>query len=155
MSTVGIAKDGTPKAGHRGEGGGRPKTPIDYAQVRKLARIQCTQEEIASVLDISVDTLQRDEKAMEIYGHWMNRGRMSVRRAQYRAMLQGNQTMLVWLGKQYLGQRDHHEFTGAGGSPLVPVPEIKDDLELARRAAFMLTQEAIRQAKKGTVDAKA
>lgn len=126
-------------------GEGKPSIVIPYEQVRKLARLQCTQQEIADYLDISVDTLQRDERFMELYRRGMNHGRMSVRRAQYRAMLQGNQTMLVWLGKQYLGQRDHHEFTGAGGTPLIP--EIKDDLELARRAAYMLTIEAINKAK--------
>lgn len=125
---------------------GRPKIVIPYEQVRKLARLQCTQQEIADCLDISIDTLQRDERFMELYRRGMNHGRMSVRRAQYRAMLQGNQTMLVWLGKQYLGQRDSHEFTGAGGAPLIPA--IQDDLELARRAAYMLTVEAIAKAKK-------
>lgn len=127
-------------------GDGRPKIVIPYDQVRKLSRLQCTQQEIADCLDISVDTLQRDERFMDLYRRGMNHGRMSVRRAQYRAMLQGNQTMLVWLGKQYLGQRDHHEFTGANGAPLIPV--IQDDLELARRAAYMLTVQAIDKAKK-------
>jgi hypothetical protein len=31
----------------------------------------------------------------------------------------GNSTMLVWLGKQYLGQRDKNELTGADGRDLV------------------------------------
>lgn len=132
------------KRGRLGEG--RPAIVIPYEQVRKLARLQCTQQEIADTLDISVDTLQRDERAMELYRRGMNHGRISVRRAQYRAMLQGNQTMLVWLGKQYLGQKDSHELTGAGGAPLIPV--IHDDLELARRAAYMLTLQAIDKAKK-------
>lgn len=136
-------KNGISKRGVLGDG--QPRIVIPYDQVRKLSRLQCTQQEIADTLDISVDTLQRDERFMELYRRGMSHGRMSVRRAQYRAMLQGNQTMLVWLGKQYLGQRDSHEFTGAGGAPLIP--EIKDDLELGRRAAYMLTLEAIAKAK--------
>ena len=43
---------------------GRPKFQIDYETVEKLANIQCTQQEIASFLGCSVDTLQRDEKFM-------------------------------------------------------------------------------------------
>ena len=39
---------------------GRPKIVIDYTAVEKLASIQCTQEEIANFLDVSVRTLQRD-----------------------------------------------------------------------------------------------
>lgn len=143
-------KNGISKRGVLGDG--QPKILIPYDQVRKLARIQCTQQEIASVLDISVDTLQRDEKFNEIYQHWMNHGRAAVRRAQYRAMLKGDGTMLIWLGKQYLGQREPpREITGAGGAPLIP--EIYDDRELARRAAYMLTLEAIRKAKEEPTNA--
>ena len=36
---------------------GRPKFKIDYETVKKLASIMCTQEEIASFLGCSVDTL--------------------------------------------------------------------------------------------------
>jgi hypothetical protein len=32
--------------------------------------------------------------------------------------MQGNATMLVWLGKQWLGQNDRHELTGADGGPI-------------------------------------
>ena len=31
---------------------------------------------------------------------------MSLRRAQYQKALDGNPTMLIWLGKQILGQRE-------------------------------------------------
>jgi hypothetical protein len=34
-------------------------------------------------------------------------GKVSLRRAQFSAALAGNKTMLVWLGKQWLDQRDH------------------------------------------------
>jgi hypothetical protein len=36
-------------------------------------------------------------------------GRTSLRRMQWDAARQGNPTMLVWLGKQYLGQSDKVE----------------------------------------------
>lgn len=90
----------------QGEGGGRPKFDVDYEQVEKLAGLQCTQEEIASYLGCSVDTLQRDEKFCGIYKSGMDKGRMSLRRKQWQAANDGDKTMLVWLGKQYLGQRD-------------------------------------------------
>ena len=47
--------------------GGRPKAVIDYPLVEKLGQIQCTQEEIANILNISVRTLQRDEEFCRIY----------------------------------------------------------------------------------------
>lgn len=36
----------------------------------------------------------------------MDKGRMSLRRKQWQAVENGNTTMLVWLGKQYLRQKD-------------------------------------------------
>lgn len=87
-------------------GRGRPKKPIDYEMAKKLAGIQCTQEEIAAFLGLSVDTLMRDEHFCGIYKEGVHNGRMSLRRHQWRALENGNSTMLVWLGKQYLGQRD-------------------------------------------------
>ncbi len=85
---------------------GRPKIKLDYDQIEKLSSLQCTQEEIASYLGCSVDTLQRDDKFCGIYKDGMNKGRMSLRRKQWKALDDGNYTMLIWLGKQYLGQRE-------------------------------------------------
>jgi hypothetical protein len=33
--------------------------------------------------------------------------KIRLRRAQLRLAIDGNVTMLIWLGKQYLGQSDH------------------------------------------------
>ncbi|MEN8171410.1 MAG: hypothetical protein ABFS03_00870 [Chloroflexota bacterium] len=89
--------------------GGRPKFKIDYDQVEKLANLQCTQEEIASYLGCSVDTLQRDAEFCGIYKRGMDKGRMSLRRKQWKAAEDGDRTMLVWLGKQYLRQSDKQD----------------------------------------------
>ena len=87
---------------------GRPKIQIDYNTVEKLANIQCTQEEIASFLDISVRTLQRDEEFCRIYKKGQDNGKMSLRRMQYK-LAEKNTAMAIFLGKQYLGQRDNIE----------------------------------------------
>jgi len=89
--------------------GGRPKFKIDYDQVEKLAGLQCTQEEIASYLGCSVDTLQRDDEFCGLYKRGMDKGRMSLRRKQWKAAEEGDRTMLVWLGKQYLSQSDKRD----------------------------------------------
>jgi len=92
--------------------GGRPR--FDFSDklplVRKLASIQCTDEEIAAGLGCSQDTLARGRKrepdldAAILEGR--ANGRMSLRRAQYRKAMEGNPAMLIWLGKQVLGQRE-------------------------------------------------
>lgn len=84
---------------------GRPKKVIDYKAVEKLASIQCTQEEIANFLELSVRTLQRDEEFCRIYKKGQDSGKMSVRRMQFK-LAENNATMAIWLGKQYLKQRD-------------------------------------------------
>lgn len=83
----------------------RPKFNIDYETVEKLASIQCTQQEIASFLGCSVDTLQRDEKFCGLYKKGLESGKMSLRRIQFK-LAEKNPTMALWLGKQYLGQKD-------------------------------------------------
>lgn len=84
----------------------RPKKKIDYDLVKKLSEIQCTQEEIANILDISVRTLQRDKEFCRIYNMSRENGKMSLKRWQFKRAEQGSDRMLIWLGKQYLGQRD-------------------------------------------------
>jgi hypothetical protein len=82
----------------------RPPKEINASQVAKLAAIGCTTLEIASAMDCSVDTLQRRFAANLAKGR--ESLKMKLRRRQIRAALDGNITMLIWLGKQYLGQRD-------------------------------------------------
>lgn len=84
---------------------GRPKKTIAYKTVEQLASIMCTQEEISSMLDISVRTLQRDTEFCRVYKKGLDKGKMSLRRKQF-SMSDRNATMAIWLGKQYLGQTD-------------------------------------------------
>lgn len=92
--------------GGKREGAGRPKFIIDYEAAEKLASLMCTQPEIASYLGCSLALLEHDKKFQEIHRKGLDKGKMSVRRMQYRCAEEGNPTMLIWLGKQYLEQRD-------------------------------------------------
>lgn len=92
---------------------GRPKIQLDYELIKKLAHIQCTQIEIASMLDVNVSTLKRDEEFCTIYKKGIEEGKMSLRRLQWKFADKGNVTMLIWLGKQYLDQKDKQEVSGA------------------------------------------
>jgi len=90
---------------------GRPVTKFDYEKVEKLASIHCTDEEIAYILDISPSTIKRhkkdDTRLLDCIEKGHAVGRMSIRRAQFESALKNhNATMQIWLGKQYLGQRD-------------------------------------------------
>ena len=94
---------------------GRPRiemTDSDFDKITAMVRIQCTQEEICQVMQMSIDTLDRrlkergEDNFAGFYKKNQDEGRASLRRAQWKAATDGNPTMLVWLGKQHLGQRD-------------------------------------------------
>jgi len=91
----------------------RPLKVIDAAEVVRLASIMCTQEEMALVLDCSVDTLQRRFAAAIEKGQAI--ARASLRRKQWDLAQDGDRTMLVWLGKQWLGQQDKQTVEHQGG----------------------------------------
>jgi len=103
---------------------GRPKTKLDYELIEKLAHIQCTQEEIASVIGVHRSTLLRDEEFCRIYKKGMQSGKMSLRRLQWKSAEKENVQMLIYLGKQYLGQKE-----GIGVSFETPLEVDKKELE--------------------------
>lgn len=90
-----------------------PKTiQLDWEQFDKLCAIQCTLKEIASWFDCSEDTIERRVKEhsglkfADYYAQKRGKGLVSLRRKQYEVALAGDKTMLIWLGKQYLGQSE-------------------------------------------------
>lgn len=106
---------------------GRPKINIDWDAFEKLCGLQCTQEEIASYFQCSADTIDTKTKEhykkyfSEIFREKRGRGRISLRRKQYEIALDGDKTMLIWLGKQYLNQAEKQEVSGPGGGPITVV----------------------------------
>lgn len=89
----------------------RPKREIDAEQFENLCAIQCTKEEIALFFDCSEDTIERwckrtyKEHFAVVFGKKRGKGKISLRRSQFE-LAKKNPTMAIWLGKQWLGQRD-------------------------------------------------
>jgi hypothetical protein len=95
--------------------GGRPRIEINWTIVANAAKVQCTQDEIAKILGISLNKLKsacKQEHGTTL-GAYLERfaeeGRMSLRHMQWKQAQKGNPSMLIFLGKQYLGQRDKPE----------------------------------------------
>lgn len=95
---------------------GRPPKEINWELFEQLCLLQCTQSEIASTLKINPDTL-RDravehygESYSEIYKRYSENGKTSLRRYQY-IQAKTKPNMAIWLGKQWLGQKDKEEIT--------------------------------------------
>jgi len=121
----------------------RPLKKVDAEQVEKLAGFHCSLAEIASVVGCSVDTLER--RFAEVIKKGREQGKASLRRRQFELAMAGNPTMLIWLGKQNLGQRDGTaiELTGKDGAPIEPAVSAKtmSDEEIGRRLMTLLERQ--------------
>lgn len=86
---------------------GRPfdtKKKIDTNLLYELARIHCTKEEIANILGCHRDTIYANYS--DILQRAADEGKSSLRRLQWKSAESGNVNMQIWLGKQWLGQKD-------------------------------------------------
>ena len=98
---------------------------IELQELEKLCALQCTDEEIAAWFRVSTRTVERRRKVKtfsEVMEHGKARGRISIRRAQMRLLEEGNATMGVWLGKQYLGQTEQFPQEAQGARLIVIMP---------------------------------
>lgn len=90
----------------------RPRLEIDRNEFEKLCVLQCTKEDIAQWFECSEDTIERwvkreyKKRYAEVFAEKRQKGKVSLRRMQWQAAERGNVSMLIWLGKQYLGQSD-------------------------------------------------
>ncbi len=105
---------------------GAPKKEIDWEAFDGLCELHCTLTEIAAWFKVSEDTVERrvnETHSMtfaEYYKIKSANGKSSLRRMQYKAAMAGNTAMLIWLGKQLLGQNDRQEtYTTTTFKPVV------------------------------------
>lgn len=86
-----------------------PKPSVTPEQIAFYAESMCTQREIAYMLGVSESVI------VKLLGRPAYRGayerarentRHKLRKKQIEAALDGDRTMLIWTGKQYLEQRD-------------------------------------------------
>lgn len=108
---------------------------IDWQEFDKLCYMQCTAIEIAAWFNCSVDTIENRVKQehgvkfSDYYAEKKQAGKISLRRAQFQAAtVKGNISMMIWLGKQYLDQKDKQETEITGTSIQIKID--KDDSSL-------------------------
>lgn len=91
---------------------GRPLIAIPQDDFENLCKLLCTLEDIAGFFNCSPDTIERwcqrtyGETFADVHKRKSSVGKVSLRRKQMEIGLLGNVTMLIWLGKQNLGQKD-------------------------------------------------
>lgn len=96
---------------------GRTKVKdIDPELVFKLASMHCTLREIAKICDVDQETIRRH------FGEQIEQakafGARSLRRAQWDKAISGSDRMLIFLGKNLLGQEE----TPTNGDDNLPLP---------------------------------
>jgi hypothetical protein len=90
---------------------GRPKTPINIDDFIKLCEMQCTRKEMAGFFDCeegALDSWIQENFGMTyttVFERYRSKGLLSLRRNQFQ-LSEKNVAMAIWLGKQYLGQKD-------------------------------------------------
>lgn len=83
---------------------GRNKIVVPPEEVEHLASLGCTDREIADYFDVHENTLRYNFKEYLTKGR--HQLRTTLRQAQLRVALDGNPTMLIWLGKNMLSQNE-------------------------------------------------
>ena len=96
----------------------RAEQDIDTGELEKLGLMHCTQAECAAFFGVAEETLcrvlKRSAAHRDAYERGLQKGKMSIRRKQYELAMTGDKTMLIWLGKQLLGQVDKAETKHVG-----------------------------------------
>ena len=91
---------------------GRPKLNIDAEKVEMLSSFGCSTVEIAKLHNCDEQTIRTRFKPE------IQRGRESMkiklRQLKWKTAEQGSNAMLIFLGKQYLGQSDRNELELVG-----------------------------------------
>lgn len=111
---------------------GRPQKNIDQLQFEKLCSILCTLHDIAGFFDCSPDHILRwckrtyDETFSDIFKKKSSGGRISLRRKQFEMAMAGDRVLLIWLGKQHLGQRDMPTDDSEDTKPIASVYKLYD-----------------------------
>jgi hypothetical protein len=113
-------------------------------ELEKLSAMQCTDEEVAAFLHVTVRTIERRRQQQRAFAEAMERGRakgrISVRRTLHAQAAQGNIAAAIFLAKNLLGYRDvrRNEHSGPDGSPIA----IDGGLDFSRLSAEEFEQLA-------------
>ena len=113
---------------------GRSKADIDWNKVDKYLQAQCDGVGIALLLGIHPNTLYRrcEEKYKMSFSEYSaqkkTEGKELLRARQFKTAMDGDRTMQIWLGKQYLNQTDRRNIA------------ITDDMDKTREREIFLSK---------------
>ena len=109
---------------------GRPRAKLDERVVEELASVDCSYQEMATILGVSAKTLTRNY--VQVIEKGRDHGKASLKRTQFKVAMGSpavydedgnklqsetspNPTMLIWLGKIRLGQKEVQAHVNVSG----------------------------------------
>lgn len=123
----------------------RPRKEIDKKQFENLCGLQCTREEICGFFEVSEKTLDAwckrtyKQSFSLVFAQKRGKGKISLRRSQFR-LAEKNANMAIWLGKQYLDQKE-------------PIDEKRLEIELLKLESQVKDNQPEEEAEDNFMDA--
>lgn len=121
---------------------GRPKIAIDWRLFEDLCSIHCTQQEIADIMHISIDTLRRHAPShynlpdfAAVYTRYTAFGKMSLRRAQFN-LAKKSASMAIWLGKHWLDQKENINLITASPENTAQLDKLMSQISGMQRLSY-------------------
>ena len=114
----------------------RTKANIDWERVEKMAMAGAKGQQIAAAIGVHYNTLDKRSKEdlkcdfSEFLQTKREKGNELLLRKQYDVAMTGDKTMLVWLGKQRLGQSERQQTDITTGGEKLQIVLSKDDQKL-------------------------
>lgn len=111
----------------------RPLKEIDKKQFENLCGLQCTKEEICAFFELTDKTLENwckrtyNKGFSEVFREKRGIGKISLRRSQFE-LAKKNAAMAIWLGKQYLNQKDQVQVEVKNENNLLDVIKTSEEI---------------------------
>lgn len=112
---------------------GRPEKSFDWKVLDAVLQYNASKKDCAGFLEVSEDTIERRIKSeynmtfSEYKNLKMGKARIKLAQKQYDMAMKGNVPLLIWLGKNWLGQSDKQETLTTGE---VKIEISKEDTKL-------------------------
>ena len=88
-------------------GMGRPVKNINKELLRELSGLNCSYAEMSRLIGVAESTLTR--RYAQVIKEGRETVKTSLKRKQYEVAMNGNPTLLIWLGKIIVGQKEKVE----------------------------------------------
>jgi IS30 family transposase len=114
-----------------------PRKHIDLEKLENFCVLDPSAGEIAAYFGVHKNTIQRrmgEKKFREAHDKGVESGNTMLRQAQMKLARDGDKTMLIWLGKQRLSQKDE-KMIKKDAHTTIEVVGLSDTMALAEEAA--------------------